>query len=328
MRELVTIQVIDELLPIENADAIELVHVLGWYCVAKKNEFQVGDLCVYAEVDSVFPIEDPRFAFLAECKGRIKTRKMRGVYSQGICFPTSILPSDFPIQIGLEVTDVLGVEQYVPAGPSDGGTFIGSFPSEIIHKSDETRIQTLKGLLNKYEGTLVTYTEKLDGTSATFCMENGEFVVCSRNLRIGEGDSLYWQMARKYDLANKVSEYSIQGEIIGPGIQGNKYKLTEREFRVFTIKSVASGKYLPNDEVAIFCKENDLQMVPILTPVPIPLVNDIDFWVEASKGKSVLNPHMPREGIVVRSAHDIFDPRWGRVSFKSINPEFLVKFKE
>lgn len=327
MRQLVTIQKIKDVFPIEGADAIELVKVLGWYCVAKKGEFQVGDYCVYAEVDSVFPTEDPRFAFLAECKGRIKTRKMRGVFSQGICFPTTILPSDFPIQAGLEVTEVLGVLQYVPAEPGSSGDNAGNFPSQIISKSDETRVQTLEKLLNKFEGVDVSITEKLDGTSATFCYENDEFVACSRNLRKVEGDNFYWQIAKKYNLAEKAKEYAIQGEIIGSGIQGNKYRLEEKDFYVFTVKDLIRNKYLTNDEVEQFCIENQLKMVPIVCQLT-KLINDIDYWVEKSKGKSIINPLIPREGIVIRSKEEIFSPRFGRLSFKSINPDFLIKFKE
>lgn len=42
---------------------IECVHVLGWQCVANKGEFQVGDKCVYMEVDSFLPVCD-EFEFL------------------------------------------------------------------------------------------------------------------------------------------------------------------------------------------------------------------------------------------------------------------------
>ena len=88
MRNLVTIQEISAIKPIEGADAIELVLIKGWQCVAKKGEFKQGDLCVYFEVDSYLPADDARYEFLHrtsyrknEFMGeglRIKTMTMRG----------------------------------------------------------------------------------------------------------------------------------------------------------------------------------------------------------------------------------------------------------
>lgn len=88
MRKLVTIRRISEIRPIPDADLIERAKIDGWNVVVKKGEFCVGDLCVYGESDSVFPSDDERFAFL-EGK-RLKTKKMRGVVSQGIAFPVLI----------------------------------------------------------------------------------------------------------------------------------------------------------------------------------------------------------------------------------------------
>ena len=46
MRKLASIQQIAEIRPIEGADAIEAVRINDWWCVAKKGEFKVADLCV------------------------------------------------------------------------------------------------------------------------------------------------------------------------------------------------------------------------------------------------------------------------------------------
>lgn len=63
MRKLVSVQRIDGLEPIENADFIEKAKVLGWTLVVKKGEFKVGDLCAYFEIDSILP-DVPEFEFL------------------------------------------------------------------------------------------------------------------------------------------------------------------------------------------------------------------------------------------------------------------------
>jgi len=63
MRKLASVQTIRDIQPIEDADAIEVVSILGWKVVTKKGEFQLGQKCVYFEVDSFLPIEE-RFEFL------------------------------------------------------------------------------------------------------------------------------------------------------------------------------------------------------------------------------------------------------------------------
>ena len=90
MRHLASIKNIRELNPISGADKIERAVIDGWDVVVKKGQFNVGDLCVYFETDSILPNTNPNFAFL-EGK-RIKIKRLRGVYSYGIAFPMTILP--------------------------------------------------------------------------------------------------------------------------------------------------------------------------------------------------------------------------------------------
>lgn len=99
MRKLVTIQTIDDITPIEGADNIELAHIKGWKVVVRKNEFYVGQMVFYFEIDSMIPLDRGYFAFL-ESRGaktldgkkyhRLKTIKLRGQISQGLILPTVI----------------------------------------------------------------------------------------------------------------------------------------------------------------------------------------------------------------------------------------------
>ena len=75
-RKLAHIEKIEWKRPIDGADRIELVGVLGWQCIAKKDEFKVGDLCVYIEIDSVVDKTNPDFAFLEKKNYKIKRMKM------------------------------------------------------------------------------------------------------------------------------------------------------------------------------------------------------------------------------------------------------------
>lgn len=110
--------------PIEGADNIELVGILGWQCIAKKGEFQVGDPCVYFEIDSKVP-EEPVFEFLRPRNFCIKTMKLskfkdeygNEIISQGLAVPLSKLDSLKKYSgEGIDVTEILGV---VYSNPDD-----------------------------------------------------------------------------------------------------------------------------------------------------------------------------------------------------------------
>ena len=171
MRKLASVQRIKALDPIAGADAIERATVLGWHLVVKKGEFKVGELCVYCEVDCLMP-DDPSFEFLKARGMRIKTIKLRGQISQGICFPLSILPAGFDIQEDADCTAVLGITKYEPPIPAClNGIAKGAFPS-FIPKTDEMRVQILQDLLDRYKGEGCYVSEKVDGSSATFYVHN------------------------------------------------------------------------------------------------------------------------------------------------------------
>jgi RNA ligase (TIGR02306 family) len=100
-RKLVTVRQIDNLEPIDGADAIEVATIEGWKVVVKKGEFKVGEQCVYFEIDSFLPEGNPAWQFLVDKQGRefegvrghrLRTIKLRGVLSQGLALPiTSLL---------------------------------------------------------------------------------------------------------------------------------------------------------------------------------------------------------------------------------------------
>lgn len=157
MRKLASIQKIKDVQPIQGADTIEVASVLGWKVVVKKGEFQVGNLMVYCEIDSILP-EKPEFEFLRNKNFRIRTIRLRGQVSQGICFPLSVLPTNFEIEEGKECTEVLEIIKYEPPIPASlSGIVKGTFPS-FIPKTDETRVQVLQELL---QGNRVLYSRKI-----------------------------------------------------------------------------------------------------------------------------------------------------------------------
>lgn len=338
MRTLATIQKIKALEPIEGADAIEKAHVLGWELVVKKGEFKPDDLCVYFEIDSIVP-EKPEFEFLRPRNFRIRTVRLRGQVSQGIAFPLSILPIDFSYEEGTDCTDVLGVTKYEPPIPAClMGKVKSTFPS-FIPKTDETRVQILQKLLDKYKGQPCYITEKIDGSSATFYIKDGEFGVCSRNMDLleTEGNS-FWKAAREMDIENKLrslnGDFALQGELFGEGIQGNKYKRSGQTVRFFNVFDITKFEYLSYTAMQRTLIELDLPIVPVLVN-DYPLSNDIQEIIKMATIKSHYNTSVWAEGIVIRPLHEKIDLllsnekfNCGRVSFKAINPEFLIKFGE
>jgi RNA ligase (TIGR02306 family) len=249
-RKLATIRVINDIRPIEGADMIELATVGGWNIVVAKNVgHKVGDHVVYCEIDSFLPIKE-EFEFLRKSSYkkmgdqegfRLKTIKLRGQVSQGLILPMSVF-GDFSWTAyeGLDVTNRLGIVKYEPPIPAElSGKVKGGFPS-FLHKTDEERVQNLVKEYGEYKLTSAHQfymTEKLDGSSATFYMNEGEFGVCSRNLELLETEgNTFWKVARELDLENKLKDKGnicLQGELIGEGIQGNPYKIKGQTVHFF-----------------------------------------------------------------------------------------------
>lgn len=342
MRNLASIQKIWSLQPIEGADSIERATVLGWQLVVKKNEFQVGDLCIYCEIDSLFP-EKPEFTFLKPRGMRIKTIRLRGQVSQGICFPISILESfgisPESVSLGQDMTDILGITKYEAPIPANlSGEIKGKFVS-FIPKTDETRVQVLQHVLDKYQGIHCYITEKIDGSSVTCYIKDGVFGVCGRNYELCEtNDNTLWKLARTLDIEQKLRSLNLncalQGEIIGENIQSNKYRLRGQTIKFFNFFYIDNYKYAGYSDFMKRISDLELELVPLITDDYI-LQNNIDELVKLSIGKSLLCKDTWREGIVIRPLHEIIDGidsngflPGDRVSFKVINPEFLLKYGE
>jgi RNA ligase (TIGR02306 family) len=353
MRKLASIQTVSAVEPIPGADAIEKVRVLGWWVVVKKGEHNRGAKVVYCEIDSLLP-ERAEFDFLrassfkraqTDATGatvlpagfRIKTVRLRGQVSQGICFPLAILPPGAPTDEGADVTDLLGVVKWEPPIPVGmGGKVKGPFPG-FLPKTDEIRIQVLEPVLKRHRGKTFYVAEKLDGTSFTAFVRQGQFGLCSRNLWMDEADesNILVRLAIGLNLEEKLKkageqfgfDLAIQAEVIGPGIQKNKYGLKTVTLRVFNVVNVESYRLLDYDAMLAVLGELGLEAVPQLGT--LVLNHTVDELVAYSEGASVLNRGMQREGVVLRPLVEEYDEDvGGRLSFKVINPKFLLKYDE
>jgi RNA ligase (TIGR02306 family) len=330
MRKLASVRRIDEIKPIEGADAIECAVIGGWEVVVKKEEFQDGDLCVYFEIDSFVPNTLAPFLtkpgrlprnYLGVDGERLKTIRLRGQLSQGLILPLDCIPSE-PGDEGLpednyeedqDVTEVLGVlkwEQNIPGALT--GVARGNFPA-FIRKTDQERIQNLSRNLEKWceQKAEFEMTEKLDGSSMTVYYHEDRFGVCSRNWDLEEtADNAFWQAARTYDLEKKLKEMceaygsslALQGELIGPGIQKNPYGLNRIVFCMFDIFSIQHYQYFNPKMRQEFATSWSTFHVPWICNVKLEtpwsvkdILNLAEYDLSMTSRKSILNKHLPPE---------------------------------
>jgi RNA ligase (TIGR02306 family) len=341
LRKLASIQTIT-VEDIPKADRVQLGKVLGWTTIVQKNQFKSGDKIVFFEIDSLFP-EKPEYEFMRKFHFRIRTMKSPklGVISQGLALSLAECGLSEKLEVGTDVTELLGVTKYeAPIPMNMTGIVKGSFPSFIL-KSDETRVQVLQEVLTRYKGTDCYVTEKLDGTSFTCYLRDGEFGVCSRNLELKLGeenkDNIYVKTALKLELETKLKALGknicIQGELVGKGIAKNYLEIEDYDIYFFNVFDIDACKYYSYAEFVDFVNKLGLKTVPILEEHYV-LDNNIEALVNRASGRSVICSRAKREGIVIRPLIEKLDLMMntgfssGRVSFKAINNEYLLEMEQ
>jgi len=341
MRKLATIRIIDDITPIDGADAIECAVVGGWKVVVKKGEYQAGDLAIYCEIDSWIPHalapflskgKEPRVFEGVEGE-RLRTVKLRGQISQGLLLPMGTIPKALGVtyyppdayQEDTDVSELLGIVKWEKAIPAQlAGLARGNFPT-AIPKTDQERVQNLVQEIAHAQGDEFEITEKLEGSSMTCYLIGDEFGVCSRNLDLKETEgNSFWATARAEDIEAKMRElrvkstftdFAVQGELIGPGIQGNIYNLTKCEFRVFDVYDIQSGEYLNPFARNLLVGMMGIKHVPVLD-AEFVLNTDVDGLLTMAESKSEL-ADVQREGLVFKQNN-------GGFTFKAISNAYLI----
>jgi RNA ligase (TIGR02306 family) len=340
MRKLASIRRIADILPIEGADAIEVAVVDGWKVVIKKGEFAIGDSAIYLEIDSWVPHEIAPFLSKGHepreyngVKGeRLRTVKLRGQVSQGLLlnywdFPdvvkefhkTRIVdPND--IDASFDVTDILGIQKWEAPIPAQlQGQAKGTFPSSLIPKTDQERIQNCFRDIEKKGDVTYEVTMKLDGSSTTIFRWEGELRVCSRNmeLKINDENKDNTFVAMALEIGDRIPEgFALQGELMGPGVQGNREGFKDHKFFVFDVFLIKEHKYAGPAYRRALCQEYGFEHVPVLG-VAWKAPESVDSGLDIADGPSI--NHKIREGLVWKCNED---PSF---SFKAISNQFLLK---
>lgn len=329
--KLASIETITDRIHHPNADKLDIVKVLGWQVITKRDEFKKGDKVVFIPIDTILP-KAPWSEFLADKKNpdapiRLKTAKIRLFYSQGLVLPLSVLPENVQgWHEGADVGGALGIKKYEKEIPAQlSGIALGAFPTYICSQTDEDNGLSNPDIVNEVlKNEWITVTQKLDGSSGTIIIEDRTIThVCSRRLSLKETEeNAFWKVARKLNL-NKLDRgrYVIAGEVMGCGIQGNQLKLMEPEIFVFQIKY--NNSFYNYLDMVYECKYNlGCKYVPhienfntLTQKVNIDMLQDL-------ADKQVLPSGEPAEGIVVRPLEYHSAGNGRPLSFKIINRNY------
>lgn len=188
--------------------------------------------------------------------------------------------------------------------------------------------------------------KKIDGCSCScYLNKNDEYGVCSRNLDLKLSDrNLFWVCTNQYNVEAKLRalkrHLALQGEMHGSAgghpIQGNKYKIIGLKWAVYSIYDMDTQRFLDFEEMKELLTIMGIPTVPMVSK-KFHLPNSVDALVQMATRKSTLNSDIWAEGIVVRPLKNIIDPefalvggtnRTGYLSFKIMNPEYLIKYEE
>lgn len=346
----------------ENAERLEFCRVLGWWCITTKGQFNVGDRAIYVEVDSVMSPELVGKVFanskIKPHNGRIRAVKIRGMFSQGL-----LLNADLAIDslsIGDSTDDLLGITKYEP--PEVGASLTQNLDhkkynreykaAEVPRYIDTVRFEKVSNLFS--DDDEVHVTAKLHGSSTRqawsnlvpngwwpsvklffrklFGFSGKDFICGTRNVDIGT-PQLYHDCAARFDLKNKIPYgYVIYGEIVGKGIQKNYdygFNTDDNPFGFFAYALKKDGKYVDYDVFVAFCKEKNIETVPLLArglwkDVKQHLDDMLSFDEYATDIETYKIPC--REGLVIGTCKEQSSPQTGeRKIVKYINPEYLIK---
>lgn len=353
MSNLASIQKIIDIRPIEGADKIVTATVLGWQVVVKKDEFNIGDLCCYIQIDTVVP-ETEQFDFMRERKYRIRTIKLRKQISQGLIIP---VPHGRCFE-GEDVTAIIGVIKYEktdnnPARyekprmpkvwykkwiylfkfnilfklfPKLQRLQRSTFPTQLISITDEERIQNIPKVLATHAGKLFIVSHKLDGSSITIIhqkvMGKSKFRICSRRFELHDKKNDWYKVFSETNFADeilklvirfKTNDIIVQGECIGK-FNGNHHNLQREQIRLFTIQ--VDGQRLDQQTFHETCLANNIPHCPVYKQTR--LNHTMESILKESEIKDCLNPAADAEGLVWRCIED-------NLSFKVINNNYLMK---
>jgi RNA ligase (TIGR02306 family) len=236
---------INEIRPIEGADKIELAVVGGWNCIAQKGEQKVGDVVIIATTDAVIPeklSDEIGITNYLRKGGRVRTVKLRGVYSECLIIPNKFLYGrttlgDWDLKDGSDCMHIFGIVKFEPPVKMvqlAGGKKIRYQDNPNFHVY--YKFPNLKNVPEMFtEDDTVEITRKIHGTNARYGIvkklklsawisikkffgfgnkwDEYEFVVGSHNVEKGSDSNgfydtnVWYEIEKKYDIKKKLWDY-------------------------------------------------------------------------------------------------------------------------
>ena len=343
--------------PHPNADRLEIAKVGKYRSVVGKGDYWTGDLAVYIPEAAIVPddvIEDLGLTgrLAGKQKNRVKAVRLRGVLSQGIVHPLNkgrlkgymrerwlgSLPSGIDPEwgVGGDMTEVLGIEKYVPPIPTSMSGEV--FPSDYTLKYDIENWKRYPDLIAP--GTQVVVTEKLHGTffGVGWNVGNrilaGPLAVFSKGLGTkglalkfndANANNIYiWAFKDHLEGLAKIARCAVAfgvfcnpdkvfvlGEIYGRGVQDLHYGTKERRLRIFDMAVQDAGEtiFLSWDDMAACALAAGLETVPLLDR------GEWDPEAGLQDGDTVLGGEHIREGIVFRPVKETRDEVDGSAAY-------------
>lgn len=312
----------------ENADALGLTVVNGYTVVVRLECWKEGDLAVFIEPDYIVP-EGVSWMPDLEPDRKVRVKKLRGTYSPGCLIPLADVGLE-GVEVGTNVMERLGITRYVNDGPLSAGEEQLPDSLKSLANLPRSSLETYQKVKHLLKPELPVYiTEKVNGKSARYAFREGRMWCGSREQWVKQGGGSeaadYWTALKNCPWIEHVCrEYRdlvLYGEVYGSQ-KGFKYGLdaTKCQFRVFYVfKADGQPRWLTNAEIneVVFSQHR----VPILYEGLLGGAN-----VEAlAEGKSIVFPTQVREGCVITSANEDYNPTIGRLAFKCVGNGYLAK---
>ena len=353
---------IKEVRAIEGADNIELVIAGGWNAITKKGEFKEGDLTIIATTDAVIPeafSEKMGVTSYLRKGGRVRTVKLRGVYSECLIIPTKYIPGyGDRYQDGDDMMEKFGIVKYEPPVKQiqlASGRKIKWRDNQNFHIYYKfPNLKNVDGMFTKED--TVQITRKIHGTNARYGIVKKsklsfwdkvkkffrladewidyEYIYGSHNCEKGSDSQGFYStdvwrtIAEKYDIKNKLWDYVkiYNPEIIGEGfiLYGEIYGAGIQKNYTYGLEDIRF--------VGFDIKENGEYQTTgrthycIETTLELPHVEVLyeGLWDQEIQDDYVFNnfiegTKVPHEGIVIK---EISGDR--KKVAKVINPDYLI----
>ena len=350
---------INEVKAIEGADNIEQVVVGGWNCIVKKGSHKVNDLVGVATTDAVIPqglADAIGIANYLRKGNRVRTVKLRGVYSECLVIPDQFLPIGINHE-GKDLMETLKISKYEPPVKQiqlASGRKIKWRDNQNFHIYYKfPNLKNVDGMFT--EEDLVEITRKVHGTNARYgivkksklsfwdrvkkflriadALIDYEYIYGSHNCEKGSDSQGFYStdvwrtIAEKYNIKAKLwEEAKRQGSDLGEGLilYGEIYGAgiqKNYEYGLKDIEFVAfdikiNGEYCATEVTEVITQ--DLLQLP---HVEVLYTGNWDQEIqdEYTFNNFIPGTKVPHEGIVIKHVSG----ERQKVA-KVINPDYLI----